>query len=268
MSNDLTLATDRFELTPISGSASSEINRLIFSDPEVVKGLAHNTSTPHRATEETKRWCDRGPHSSPLGWSKFGLGFYTVRDQSGVFGQAGAVLGAAGLKLDFDDGPRVSGELIYAFGTAFHGAGIATEVASAICDEFFARVEGGQLTAHYWHVLNAASANVLRKAKFREDGYRSPAQVVGRDRATEIRNFELWRLQQAKPEHSTRIATEAAIKLGHLTRDGISTVDECVADLLKSVPPSEACSVPSELVAESVARGAAVDGFARVLRDN
>ena len=52
------IVTERLILRPIRHSDAPDLERVIFGDPEVVKGLAHDGSDPSERHIHSKRWCE------------------------------------------------------------------------------------------------------------------------------------------------------------------------------------------------------------------
>ncbi len=225
------LTTDRLLLKPIRRADADDIERVIFEDPEVVKGLAHDGSDAEVRRSHSRNWSGFGPDGDSARWHACETGLYAITDHSGVIAPAGQFLGVAGFYLEQQDG-RWGGELFYALGSAFHGQGIMSEACAAVMARFSSLPDAGSLYAVYWRLLNPASGRILAKLGFTADGSVSLLEEYDADIAASIRDFEIWRLANAAADQKRRIAIEAATKLGHLENDGISSPADNLAALL------------------------------------
>ena len=228
------LTTDRLLLKPVRHADAAVIERVIFENPEIVKGLAHDGSDPDVRRTHSRNWSGFGPDGDATRWRECETGLYVIRDRSGTLAPPEQFLGITGFYLEKRDG-RWGGELFYALDTDFHGRGVTSEACAAVMDRFGSIPNAGSLYAVYWQLLNPASGKILRGLGFVPDGHRSLLDEYGAETAAGIRRFELWRLENAPPSQQARIAGEAAIKLGHIEAEGVSTPDEDLAAILQAI---------------------------------
>jgi len=225
------LTTDRLLLRPIRHTDADDVERVIFEDPEVVKGLAHDGSDPQVRRRHSRSWSGFGPDGDIGRWQACATGLYVITDRSGEIAPRGQFLGVTGFYLEKEHG-RWDGELFYALGSAFHGHGIMSEACAAAMARFQSLPDAGALYAVYWRLLNPASGRILARLGFAEDGSQSLLEEYDADIAAGIRDFEIWRLKNAATDQQRRIAVEAATKLGHIEAEGVSTPAENLAALL------------------------------------
>jgi len=225
------LQTDRLLLRPIRHTDAADVERFVFEDPEVVKGLAHDGSDPEVRRSHSRNWSGFGPDGDIDKWNECETGLYVINDRSGSIAPADRFLGVTGFYLEKENG-LWGGELFYALATGFHGRGIMSEACAAAMARFRSLPDAGSLYAVYWQQLNPASGNILRKLGFEKDGNQSLLDEYDAEIAAGIRQFEIWRLANAPADQQARIAVEAATKLGHIESEGIASADENLAALL------------------------------------
>jgi RimJ/RimL family protein N-acetyltransferase len=228
------LTTDRLLLTPIRHANARDVERIIFEDPEVVKGLAHDGSDPGVRREHSDRWSSFGPDGNNDFWDECNIGLYVITDPAGKLASPSEFMGVTGVYLEKEN-EKWSGELFYALGSAFHGKGIMSEACAAVVSYFKSLPTAESLYAVYWQLLNPASGSVLNKLGFVRDGTHLLLQEYGEETAHGIRNFELWRLANSSTNKKAAITEEVATKLGHLEFEGISSKAENLKDILVAI---------------------------------
>ena len=73
------IETERLILRPVSLSDTQDIAQVVFSDPNVVGMLAHNTKDPADAYTEARRWTSvMGIDGDGSIWKDGGLGLFAV----------------------------------------------------------------------------------------------------------------------------------------------------------------------------------------------
>ncbi|MCA8909698.1 MAG: GNAT family N-acetyltransferase [Rhodospirillaceae bacterium] len=226
------LQTPRLRLRPLTMADAPRIAELVFSDPEVAKGLAHDISRPADRLGFAEAWCrDLGIDGTGAVWAQGGIAGFAVIDHAGALAPGGTVLGVAGIYgPQLEDG-RWTGEMFYALGRQFHGNGVMSEAGPAVMEAFCRLPTAGSLYAVYWSSLNPASGCVLRRLGFQHVGPRQILEEYDAARALSFGAFELWRLAEAAGADLPRVAREAAIKLGHLSREGLVSRETALADL-------------------------------------
>lgn len=224
------LETERLNLRPIHREDIDDVVRILFSDPEVVKGLAHDGSDPVACKEHAEGWTQYGPDGNAAMWRDCGLALFVITDKTGSYAPPGEFMGVCGVTIERVGG-RWHGELLYALGSRYHGHGIIGEAASAVVERFTNQPDAGSLYAAYWRILNPASGRILRRIGFQDKGVRPLLDEFDAERLWGIRNFELWRLQKAEPRKRPGMIFEVAIKLGHLASVEISDQSRNWTDL-------------------------------------
>lgn len=254
-------------MTPIQLTDSPVIEDLIFSDPEVAKGLAHDISTAEGRRWSAERWCSEGLESGLPAWTQFGMGRYVVRDRIGAIASPGEILGMAGLKLIEADATW-SGELVYALGRPYHRQRVASESVGSLVSRFFSHPAAGELSALFWHLLNPGSERILKSVGFKPAGFVNAIDEFGKTRIEGIRRFEVWRLAHAGASDAPRVAEEVGVKLGHFVREGISTIDESVSDIQAALSSKVDRRPIRKTIENAVERGSHHVGFALYRRSN
>ena len=151
----LPIVTERLLVRPYVSDDVGEIHRVLYGDPEAMAPIGATVEL-----DETRRQIERytAQHDSA------GYSFWAVVDRA-----TGSIAGEAGLVPLGGEGPEI--ELGYAFGAAFWGRGLATEVGAAILAEAFGPLRLTRVVA-VTRPDNLASQNVLRKLGFRPAGRR------------------------------------------------------------------------------------------------
>jgi RimJ/RimL family protein N-acetyltransferase len=255
------LHTDRLLLQPLRHSDADTIERVIFENPEIVKGLAHDGSDPKVRRFHSRNWSGFGPDGDPVRWRECGTGLYAITDRSGSLAPPSQFLGIAGLYLEKQNG-RWDGELFYALDTAFHGRRIVSEACAAVMERFRSVPTAGSVYAVYWQLLNPASGKILKKLGFKADGNRSLLEEYDAETAAGIRRFELWRLEKAPAAQRARIAGEVAIKLGHIESEGISSAGENLDAILSAIGDHDEARGLQPAVEEALRQGRETPGLA------
>ena len=255
------LLTERLLLRPIRHSDAKTVERAIFEDPEVVKGLAHDGSDPEVREFHSRNWSGFGPDGDRAMWRECGIGLYVISDRSETLAPPSQFLGIAGVYLEEQHG-KWGGELFYALASEFHGQRVMSEACAAVVERFRSIADAGSLYAVYWRLLNPASGKILDRLGFEPDGSQSLLDEYDAEIAAGIRRFELWRLANASASQQARIAGEAAIKLGHIESEGISSADENLVAILDAIADDERARALQPAVASALQRGRETPGLA------
>ena len=255
------LHTERLLLKPIRHDDADTVERVIFENPEIVRNLAHDGSDPEVRRSHSRNWSGFGPDGDPDRWRECGTGLYVVTDSGGKLAPPSQFLGVCGFYLEKQDG-HWGGELFYALDTGFHGQGIMSEACAAVMERFRSIPNAGSLYALYWQLLNPASGKILRKLGFVPDGNRLLLDEYGLETTEGIRRFELWRLGRAPEAQQARIAEEAAVKLGQIETEGISTARENLSALLAAIEGEETRRKLRPVVEAGLQRGRESPGLA------
>lgn len=228
------LTTDRLFLRPIRHEDAKDVERVIFSDPEVVKGLAHDGSDPKVLRTHSANWSSFGPDGNKDFWEECKIGLYVITDRSGKLAPSSEFMGVTGVYLE-KESQKWTGELFYALGSAYHGKGIMSEACDSVVSHFKSIPNSDSLYAVYWQILNPASGSILHKLGFEKDGTHLLLDEYDEETANGIRNFELWRLSNSSADRKAFITEEVAIKLGHLEFEGISSKPENLSDIRDAI---------------------------------
>ena len=216
------LETERLLLRPVCHSDAADLERFIFSEPEIVKALAHNGASAERRHYHASEWSGFGPDGNHDFWEACKMGLYVIHDRSGSIASPDRFLGVCGVFLEREEN-HWCGELFYALARPFHGKGIMSEAAIAVLRRFDQIDDAGYLYAVYWQLLNPASGRVLEKIGFDSAGTRDLLDEYSQALYQGVREFELWRLGVAAAENQRAVLKEVAIKLGHFERENIVT---------------------------------------------
>ncbi len=255
------LTTDRLLLKPIRHKDAKYVERIIFEDPEVVKGLAHDGSDPNVRHTHSNNWSFFGPDGNNEFWEECKIGLYVITDRSGELAPSSEFMGVTGVYLEKED-EKWTGELFYALGTSYHGKGVMSEACDSVISHFRSIPNSDSLYAVYWQVLNPASGGILNKLGFKKAGSQSIVQEYDEETAIGIRNFELWRLANSSGDDKARVAEEVATKLGHLEIEGISSKPENLGDILDAISDKTRVSELGGLVETALEIGRNTPGLA------
>ena len=255
------LTTDRLLLRPICHKDAKDLERVIFEDPEVVKGLAHDGSDPDVRHTHSNNWSYFGPDGIHDFWEECKTGLYVISDRTGSLAPPSEFIGLTGTYLEKENG-KWAGELFYALGSSHHGKGIMSEACDSVVTHFKALPNAGSLYAVYWQVLNPASGSILNKLDFTREGTRSILEEYDEETAVGIRNFELWRLANSTSDDLPRIAKEVATKLGHLEHEGISSKSKNLDDIFDAIAEDAAINELEKKVNSALEVGRNTPGLA------
>ena len=159
------LTAARLLLKPIRHEDAKDLERVVFEDPEVVKGLAHDGSDPDVRHTHSTNWSNFGPDGKHDFWEECKIGLYAISDRTGSIAPSSEFLGLTGVYLKKEN-DKWTGELFYALGTSYHGNGIMSEACDSVVSHFKSIPNAGSLYAVYWQVLNPASGRILNKLNF------------------------------------------------------------------------------------------------------
>ena len=74
------LTTNRLLLSPIRHKDAQDLERVIFEDPEVITGLAHDGSDPDVRRTHSANWSHFGPDGKQDFWEECKIGLYVISD--------------------------------------------------------------------------------------------------------------------------------------------------------------------------------------------
>lgn len=208
--NSYVIDTERFTLEPLTQDEAPLLAEL-GADPDVVKTLKCDWSTPSKRLEIAKYWIE--------GSQEYGI--WGVLDRQGIFGDSGRMIGfcAADEPLPLGgEGP----EIYYAFSRETWGRGVGTEVASAVIEHLFQELGVAAVEALVLAGLNPASGRLLEKLGMELIGRYPVVAYVGDECGPTIR-YEVWRVETATPENVRRNLEEAAFKIGQFVGEGVAS---------------------------------------------
>lgn len=202
----------------------------ILADPEVVKMLLGDVSTPAGIEKESRKWIDDDSF-----WARHGFGSWGIFDRAGAFGPAHGLHGIAAASPPMagqGEGP----EIFYFLGRRCWGKGVAFEAASTMCRYLFDQRQLPALEASIFAEVNPGSVRLAEKLGFHPAG-RVSLRDHGLDdaRLQEIVDFDLWRVGAAAPEALHETLTEAAFRIGQTLAEGLGSPDGRRSDLVMAL---------------------------------
>ena len=251
--NNYVIETKRFTLEPMLRSEAPLLAEL-GADPDVVKTLIGDWSTPRKRLAIAEEWIDSNQE----------YGIWKVLDRNGQFGEPGRMIGfcAADEPLPLGgQGP----EIYYAFSRETWGHGIATEIAGAVIDHLFQKLGVDAVEALVFAGLNAASGRLLEKLGMNLVGRYPLAEYVGDEAGPTIR-YELWRVETSLPENARSNLEAAAFKLGQFVTAGTES-EKPVFEALRHAAEAnglvarEGAATIDRVIDNCLQRGKAEDGW-------
>lgn len=266
---DYVLQTDRLTLRPLVDEYVEELKVRIVSNPEVVKTLMGDISTPERVDQQARMWITESDF-----WAAHGFGYWGVFDRKGTFGMSGALLGVVGA----DEAPPVVGEgaeIYYLFAPAVWGKGVGSEAVSAMCEYLFEKLHLPAVQALIFAELNPGSVRLAEKLGMRPVG-RVPllGHHLSEDRARETIAFDIWRLRTSSRARARRTLEETAFRIGQFLAEEVGSLQQATAALLDAAVISGLSdtlhkAALHDLIEERLTRGMKAGGLAhyRVRRE-
>ena len=252
------LESERFDLRP-AGVPQLDGLKEILSDPEVVKMLLGDVSTPEGIEKEALKWIDDEPF-----WSRHRLGSWGIFDRNGAFGRPDGLLGIAAASppmAGLGEGP----EIFYFLRPACWGKGVAFETVQRMCRYLFDDLQVPALEASIFAEVNPGSVRLAGKLGFRTAGRVSLRDHgLGDARLQEIVDFDLWRVRTAAPETLQDTLIEAAFRIGQTLAEELGSFEGRKAALLDALPPGirgDPSSV-ADLIGHQLERGKQARGLA------
>ncbi len=255
------LTTSRLVLRPIHRNDASDVEKFIFSDPEVVKCLVHDGSDPNVRRQSAETWCSFGPDGKWEFWEECKAGLFVINDRSGSLALPDEFLGVIGVYSEKKN-EKWMGEMFYALRSSHHGKGIMSEAGEAMVSYIRSIPKIESLFAMYWQLLNPASERILGKLGFERKGSHPFLEDYDEETAMGIRNFELWRLANSSLIDTTRVAEEVATKLGHFEKEGITSKSNDLRDILDAIADKKLRENLEGRVENSLEIGSNTLGFA------
>jgi len=222
------METDRLVLRPLVQEHFEELKGIL-SEPNVVKTLVGDASTPEAVETSCELWI-----SDPSFWEANGFGFWGVFDTTGEFGTANDLLGVVGA----DEPPPVVGEgpeIYYFFAPHVWKKGVGGEAVRGMCDYLFNSVNLPALEALIFAELNPGSVRIAEKVGMRNVG-RLP--LVGHhlsgERARDTMQFDIWRVSNSSPERAEHTLSEAVFRIGQLLAENAWSRGDAISALLNA----------------------------------
>jgi RimJ/RimL family protein N-acetyltransferase len=247
------IETKRFTLEPLTRRQAPLLAEL-GADPDVVKSLICDWSTPLKRLEIAEYWIEKNQE----------YGIWGVLDRYGQFGDAGRMIGFCGADEPLPlggEGP----EIYYAFGRETWGQGTGTEIAGALIDHLFQNLGVSAVEALVLAGLNAASGRLLEKLGMTLVGRYPLVEYVGDESGPTIR-YELWRVETASPENARSNLEEAAFKIGQFVAAGAASEKDVFealreAAVANGLAAGEGAEVVDRVIESSMRGGMAEDGW-------
>lgn len=258
---DFELQTERFALRPAREHHLEDLKGIL-SDPDIVKMLLGNVSTPQGVEREAVKWID-----DESDWARHGFGSWGIFDKTGAFGKPDRMLGVAAASpslAGLGEGP----EIFYFVMRNCSGRGVAGEAVTCMCRYLFDRVQVPALEASIFAELNPGSVRLAKKLGMRPSG-RVSLRSHGLDdaRFQEIVAFDLWRVRTAPSEAIGDVLAEAAFRIGQTLAEGFGSMSARRSELLDSLA-ARAHDLPShrysdaELIDRELEKGSQARGLA------
>ncbi len=215
-----------FLLRPLNTDDVEGIEKL-FSDPDVVKTLAHNTSTPGSSRNCADVWCNSySLDSSDSEWRSLNIGLWAIVDE-----RTGMLAGANGFVSSPEFAPD-SVETFAAFARPYWGRGLYTKTSKLLLDYLFRQTPFNSVYAVLWPLLNPGSEAVQLKMGFDPVKRVTVRESYGESTMVAIRDFELWRLRTSSSGDLDGTLREVGIKFGQLAAEDMFSMKEAIEMVL------------------------------------
>ena len=247
------LTTERFTLEPLHDEHAPLIADL-GADPDIVKNLICDWSTPERRLEIAKYWVERNQE----------YGIWGIFDREDSFGVPSQFVGFCAADEPLPLG-GLGPEIYYALRKETWGKGVATEAVNAVIGHLFNDQGVQAVEALVLAGLNPASHKLLEKFGMQLAGRYPLAEYAGEESGPTI-HYELWRVKNASPENARQSLEEAAFKIGQFVADGLTSKDEMTAALGSAAVASGLASrigpdVSSKIINQLLEAGMAETGW-------
>ena len=233
--------TRRLRMRPVVADDTAAIAKVIFSDPNVVGMLAHNTRDPDDAYLEAERWTKiMGADGNGGIWDDGGLGLFAVVPK----GADESLAGVAGFYMERNENGRWNGEYFYGLGTKWHGKGLMSEAADAFGERLRTLPDLGVIYAGYWDMINEASGRLLIRTGLKPRGRISITKEYSVEKCQGMFEYDLWRLTQTVSEDERKkVLLQAARRAGAFVAENVIGKEDALQKLTahcsqKSLPPS------------------------------
>ena len=243
------IKTARFELRPAVEAHFGDLKRIL-ANPEIVKMLLGDVSTPAGIEKEARKWIDDEAY-----WAEHRCGSWAIIDRNGAFGPANGILGVAAASPS-PSGSSEGKEIFYFVRENCWGRGVAYEAAAAMIDHLFYKAGVPAIEASIFAEINPGSVRLAQKLGLTPAG-RIALRDHGLDdeRLQEIVTFDLWRIRNADPEGFPQVLSEAAFRIGQTIAEDYGSVALRVQELLEAADAFKGCSSdPTDSLAEAIER--------------
>ncbi len=212
------LTTARFTLKPMTQRDALALADL-GADPDVVKTLICDWSTPERRLAIARTWIE----------SDQTYGIWGVYDRDGAVAAPGQFIGFCAVD---DPLPRCGQgpEVYYAFSRVTWGRSVATEVVAEVVRHLFDARGVDAVEALVLAGMNPASRRLLERQGMRLIGRYPHIEYAG-EQCTHTIRYELWRVATASRRHALRNLEEAAFKIGQFVVEGVESHEAMVTAL-------------------------------------
>lgn len=219
------IETDRLILRPLLPEHLDQLEAIL-SEPDVVKTLLGDTSTPEAVRAYAEAWI-----VEPNFWEAHDFGYWGVFDRTGELGVTDALVGLVGANEphpEMGEGPEID----YFLAPHVWGKGIGSEAVRRLCDYLFGVVGLPALEALVFAELNPASVRLAEKVGMRFVG-RLPlvGHYLTQQRARETMEFDVWRVREASAQRAGEVLSEAAFRIGQLLAEGVWSRKEAISGL-------------------------------------
>ena len=231
------ISSERFNLKPMT-PADAPLFAELACDPDVVKTLMGDWSTPEKRLQNARDWIDDSEIKV----------IWAIYDRAGIFGKRDGFIGLCGVETPLQDageGPSI----FYAYSKHTWGNGVASEVAKTVIAYLFNELNVAAVEALVYAGLNPASSRLLEKQGMKLVGRYPLVEYVGVESLPTMR-YEIWRVETAEPGKAHTCLAEAAFKIGQFVADGVSTKEEMKTALGKA---AETCGLTQSLGPDEVA---------------
>ena len=247
------LDLNRVTLEPLDESRWEELKGIL-SDPEVLKGLLGDCSTPRRLEKTASQWFTPAEF-----WNENRFGMWAIIDKGAVASVPGRMLGLAG--ADAPPPPTGIGpETFYFLGRAAWGKGVAMESMRAICQYLFEEIDVPAVEALIFAKTNPGSVALAQRLGMKLVGR---SDIVGhhldRQGALETMEFDVWRVRQATPPSIEDTIRHASFRIGQLLGEGVWELEPAQASIQQAA--MEAGYAGSGLQLESLVRNTLKEGM-------
>ncbi len=226
------LETATSALRPITSSDTHAIAEVVFSDPDVVCMLAHNTKDPQDALEEARRWTAiMGLDGDGGIWDEGGMGLFAILPKD----RGDRLAGVAGFYMERSEKGLWNGEYFYALGSEWHGQGLMSEIADLFARRLKAMDNLGIIYGAYWDLINEASGRLLKRTGFESRGRKSVTKEYSVERCERMFEYDLWRLNTSNgAEKRDAVLLQAARRAGAFVAEDVITKDQAIKALTEN----------------------------------